>query len=202
MQSQDNKDWIPTNPDYDPNKPMQVGGQAVIEGVMMRAPGSVATAVRRANGQIVVQQQNYKSITEKYRWLNVPILRGAIGLVDMMYLGIKTLNFSVEIALLDAEPTGLNSMRNDIGHAPEKKTKTQSKLALAASLIFALALGIGIFFIVPLYLTTKIFSVEQTAVAFNVVAGAIRISIFLLYMAGISLMKDIQTVVSLSWSRT
>ena len=51
MQNQENKEWIPTNPDYDPNKPMQVGGQAVIEGVMMRAPGSVATAVRRVNGK-------------------------------------------------------------------------------------------------------------------------------------------------------
>ena len=58
MQNQENKEWIPTNPDYDPNKPMQVGGQAVIEGVMMRAPGSVATAVRRANGQIIVQYQS------------------------------------------------------------------------------------------------------------------------------------------------
>jgi uncharacterized protein YqhQ len=192
LQSQDNKEWIPTNPDYDPNKPMQVGGQAVIEGVMMRAPGSVATAVRRANGQIVVQQQNYKSVTEKYRWLNVPILRGAVGLIDMMYLGIKTLNFSAEIALLDAETKELKSNGKEDGNKPGNKTKTQSKFALAATLVFALALGIGIFFIVPLYLTTKIFAVEQTAVTFNLVAGAIRITILLLYMAGISLMKDIQ----------
>jgi uncharacterized protein YqhQ len=192
LQNEDNKEWIPTNPDYDPNKPMQVGGQAVIEGVMMRAPGSVATAVRRANGQIVVQQQNYKSVTEKYRWLNVPILRGAVGLIDMMYLGIKTLNFSAEIALLDAETKELKSNGKEDGNKPGNKTKTQSKFALAATLVFALALGIGIFFIVPLYLTTKIFAVEQTAVTFNLVAGAIRITILLLYMTGISLMKDIQ----------
>jgi uncharacterized protein YqhQ len=192
LQSQDNKEWIPTNPDYDPNKPMQVGGQAVIEGVMMRAPGSVATAVRRANGQIVVQQEHYKSVTEKYRWLNVPILRGAVGLIDMMYLGIKTLNFSAEIAMLDVETKEVKSNKKEIGNNSESKTNTQSKLVLAATLVFALALGIGIFFIVPLYLTTKIFAVEQTAVTFNLVAGAIRISILLLYMAGISLMKDIQ----------
>jgi uncharacterized protein YqhQ len=192
LQNQDNKEWIPTNPDYDPNKPMQVGGQAVIEGVMMRAPGSVATAVRRANGQIVVQQQNYKSVIEKYRRLNVPIVRGAIGLIDMMYLGIKTLNFSAEIAMLDAESNELKSNGNRDGKNPENKTKTQSKLALAATLVFALALGIGIFFIVPLYLTTKIFAVEQTAVTFNLVAGAIRITLLLLYMTGISFMKDIQ----------
>ncbi|MGD0036669.1 MAG: DUF1385 domain-containing protein [Bacteroidota bacterium] len=185
MQNQENKEWIPTNPDYDPNKPMQVGGQAVIEGVMMRAPGSVATAVRRANGQIVVLQQNYKSVTEKYKWLNVPILRGAVGLIDMMYIGIKTLNFSAEIAMLDVETkAGKNNSEN--------KTKSQSKLALVATLVFALAFGIAVFFIVPLYLTTKVFAIEQTAMMFNLVAGAIRITILLLYMAGISLMKDIQ----------
>jgi uncharacterized protein YqhQ len=192
LQNQENKEWIPTNPDYDPNKPMQVGGQAVIEGVMMRAPGAVATAVRRANGQIVVQQQEYRSVTEKYKWLNVPILRGAVGLIDMMYLGIKTLNFSAEIAMLDAETEDPKSNDTATKNDSESKSKPQSKLALAATLVFALALGIGIFFIVPLYLTTKVFAIEQTAVTFNLVAGAIRITILLLYMAGISLMKDIQ----------
>ena len=147
MQNQENKEWIPTNPDYNPNKPMQVGGQAVIEGVMMRAPGSVATAVRRANGQIVVQYQRYKSVTEKYKWLNVPILRGAVGLIDMMYLGIKTLNFSAEIAMLDVETKEIKSTAKADGNIAESKTKTQSKLILIATLIFALTLGIGIFFI-------------------------------------------------------
>jgi len=192
LQNQENKEWIPTNPDYDPNKPMQVGGQAVIEGVMMRAPGSVATAVRRANGQIVVQHQKYKSVTEKYKWLNVPILRGAVGLIDMMYLGIKTLNFSAEIAMRDAETKEAKSNDKTDGNSSESKTKTQSKLALIATLVFALALGISIFFIIPLYLTTKVFAIEQTAVMFNLVAGAFRITILLLYLAAISLMKDIQ----------
>jgi uncharacterized protein YqhQ len=192
LQNQGNKEWIPTNPDYDPNKPMQVGGQAVIEGVMMRAPGSVATAVRRANGQIVVQHQEYKSVTEKYKWLNVPILRGAVGLIDMMYLGIRTLNFSAEIAMLDVQSNDELTHGKAKDNKSESKTKSQSKLALAATLVFALALGVGIFFIVPLYLTTKVFAIEQTAVTFNIVAGSIRIAILLLYMAGISVMKDIQ----------
>jgi uncharacterized protein YqhQ len=192
LQKQENNEWIPTNPDYDPNKPMQVGGQAVIEGVMMRAPGAVATAVRRANGQIVVQQQAYQSVTEKYKWLNVPILRGAVGLIDMMYLGIKTLNFSAEVAMHDAEAEEAKNNVNAGDNHTEQKTKSQSNLALVATLVFALTLGIGIFFIVPLYVTTKVFSIEQTAITFNLVAGGIRITILLLYMAGISLMKDIQ----------
>ena len=192
MSNNATNEWIPTNPDYDPNKPMQVGGQAVIEGVMMRAPKAVATAVRRANGQIVVQHQAYQSVTEKYSWLNIPIVRGAVGLIDMLYLGIKTLNFSAEIAMQDVEAQEAKKKGNGDGKKNEQKPRSQSTIALAATLVFALALGIGIFFIVPLYVTTHIFSIEQTAVAFNLVAGAIRITILLLYMFGISLMKDVQ----------
>src|SRR3990170_7577732 len=95
--------WVPTNPLYDPSKPMQVGGQAVLEGVMMRAPGSVATAVRRANGQIVVKHEKFFSFNERMKLQKVPIVRGAIGLIDMMYLGIKTLNWSAEVAMMDVE---------------------------------------------------------------------------------------------------
>jgi len=192
MQVNEKQEWIPTNPDYDPNKPMQVGGQAVIEGVMMRAPGAVSTAVRRANGQIIVQHQKFKSFTEKHKWLNVPIVRGAIGLIDMMYLGVKTLNFSAEIAMLDVETEKLKSNSIAGNNGSEKKSKPTSNFALVITLIFALAIGIGIFFVFPLYLTTEVFAIEQTAVAFNLTAGAIRIIILLLYMVGISLMKDVQ----------
>jgi len=171
---------------------MQVGGQAVIEGVMMRAPGSVATAVRRANGQIVVHKQSFKSVTEKYKWLNVAILRGAVGLIDMMYLGIKTLNYSAEIAMLDVEEVENKNSAKPKSNGVDQKLKKQSNLVLAGTLVLALALGVGIFFIVPLYLTTQIFEIEQTAIAFNIVAGLIRITILLLYLAGISIMKDIK----------
>lgn len=178
--------WVPTNPLYDPAKPMQVGGQAVIEGVMMRAPGSVATAVRRSNGAIVVRQEPYMSVVEKYKILRLPVLRGAVGLVDMMYLGIRTLNFSAEIAMEDLEPE--NGKQNKNG----RKKKPQSSLALAATLVFALALGIGIFFILPIVITTKVFRFEQSALEFNLVAGLIRISILLAYLSAIALSKEIQ----------
>ena len=164
---------------------MQVGGQAVIEGVMMRAPGSVATAVRRANGAIVVKQEPYMSVVEKYKILKLPVLRGAIGLIDMMYLGIKTLNFSAEIAMQDI----------DSGNGQEKtngEKKSQSSIALAGTLILALALGVGIFFVLPIFITTKVFHFEQSALKFNLVAGLIRISILLGYLSAIALSKEIQ----------
>ncbi len=177
--------WVPTNPLYDPAKPMEVGGQAVIEGVMMRAPGSVATAVRRANGDIVVKQEQYASVTEKYKILSLPVLRGAVGLIDMMYLGIRTLNYSAEIAMLDVpekeKPSGGNGQR-----------KPPSKLALAGTLVLALALGVAIFFVLPIFLTTKVFGIEQSAFAFNLIAGLIRILILLGYLSAIALSKEIQ----------
>jgi uncharacterized protein YqhQ len=164
---------------------MQIGGQAVLEGVMMRAPGSVATAVRRANGDIVVKQEPYQSVVEKYPILKLPIVRGAIGLIDMMYLGIKTLNYSAEVAMLDLETE--ESRKNG-----SRKKKGQSTLALVSTLVLALALGIGIFFVVPIVVTTNVFGFEQQALAFNLTAGIIRIAILLAYLSAIVLSKEIQ----------
>ncbi|MGB2868990.1 MAG: DUF1385 domain-containing protein [Bacteroidota bacterium] len=182
--------WVPTNPQYDPNKPMQIGGQAVIEGVMMRAPGSVATAVRRADGSIVVQKHSFRSMVEKYKMLNLPVVRGAIGLVDMMYLGIKTLNWSAEIAMMDTDDG--KARGNGKANGAAQPPKGQSTFTLVLSLVFALVIGIGIFFVTPLVLTTKVFQIEQKAFEFNLVTGLIRITILLGYLAAISLMKDIK----------
>ena len=181
--------WVPTNPNFDPNQPMQVGGQAVIEGVMMRAPGSVATAVRRANGQIVVKHEKFFSFNERMKLQKVPIVRGAIGLIDMMYLGIKTLNWSAEVAMMDVEA---EQARKNGQSGKAVQPGTQSNFILALTLIIALAIGVAIFFVTPLFVTSKLFHLEQTALEFNLVAGAIRIVILLIYLSAISLMKDIK----------
>jgi uncharacterized protein YqhQ len=176
------KQWIPVNPAFDPSEPMQVGGQAVIEGVMMRAKGVIATAVRRKNGEIHIKKEVFHSITEKYPKLKLPILRGAIGLVEMMYVGIRTLNYSAELAMEDEQ-----------GNEAKEK-KAQTTFALAMTLVVALVAGIGLFFFLPLYAATQFFSVEQQPLLFNLVAGAIRVSILLVYLSGISLMKDVATL--------
>ncbi len=168
---------------FDINQPIQVGGQAVIEGVMMRAKGMIATAVRRANGEIVVKKMPFTSVMEKYPSLNKPIIRGAVGLIEMMYIGISTLNYSAEIAMQDEV----------LKEHPEnkKEVKGQSKLALTATLIFSLALGVGLFFFLPLFAATQFFDVSQKPLQFNLVSGAIRISILLGYLYSISKMKDV-----------
>jgi len=173
---------------FDPSKPLQVGGQAVIEGVMMRAPGRIATAVRRTNGEIVVRKRDFKSLGEKYKIFKLPILRGAVGLIEMMFVGIETLNFSAEVAMHD-----LDLQERAKGNGQEiKEKKSASNLRLALTVIFALVLGVAIFFITPLFITTKLFSVEQNAFGFNIIAGAIRLSILLVYLLAISMMKDVK----------
>ncbi|MFA6455986.1 MAG: DUF1385 domain-containing protein [Bacteroidota bacterium] len=168
---------------FDINQPIQVGGQAVIEGVMMRAKGMIATAVRRANGEIVVKKMPFRSVLERYPSLNTPIIRGAIGLVEMMYIGISTLNYSAEIAMEDEEAKNNNGIK--------KEKKPQSTLVLTLTVLFSLGIGIGLFFFLPLYAATQFFNVAQRPLAFNLVAGAIRITILLGYLYGISKMKDV-----------
>ncbi len=158
---------------------MQVGGQAIIEGVMMRAKGVIATAVRRQDGSIAVKKEEFHSLTERYPWLKIPVLRGAVGLIEMMYIGIKTLNYSATVAM-DESKEG--------ERAAEKEA---SPLSLALTLVVALGLGIGIFFFLPLFIATQFFTVEQRPLLFNLVAGGIRMTLLLIYLYGISLMKDV-----------
>jgi uncharacterized protein YqhQ len=171
---------------YDPDKPLQVGGQAVIEGVMMRAPGRIATAVRRANGQILVKKREYRSLAERNSFFRLPILRGAVGLVEMMFIGIDTLNFSTEVAMHDLK---LKEGSNGQSAPAQKKN---SDLRLILTVVLSLILGVGVFFVTPLFLTTRLFNLEQHAFTFNLTAGAIRLTILLIYLIVISLLRDVK----------
>lgn len=178
-----------TKINFDPNKPMQVGGQAVIEGVMMRAPGSVATAVRRANGEIVIKKEEFYTLAEKKKIFKTPIFRGAIGLIEIMILGVRTLNFSADIAMMDLEES-----KTDSGKKKTTKPNRNSNWKLALTVIGALAIGIALFFITPIFVATKLFHVEQEALAFNLISGSVRLLILLIYITAISFMKDVQRV--------
>lgn len=167
---------------FDPNNPMQVGGQAVIEGVMMRAPGMVATAVRRSNGSIEVKKEPYRSIGERYAAFKLPVLRGAVGLIEMMVIGVKTLNYSASTAMEDTQPE-----RN--GRA---KSSSSESLRLGVTVFISLLVGLAIFFVTPLLVTTRLFSVEQDPLVFNLISGAFRIGLLLCYLTVISLMKDVR----------
>jgi len=166
-----------------------VGGQAVIEGVMMRSIDRVSTAVRIPSGEILIKSNEYKSLAHRYKLLNIPIIRGAVAFVEMLIIGIKTLNFSAEVAVREAEKEEAQKK----GEAFEETKKVKSGLMIGLTAVVAMAFGILIFFFLPLAIST-LFNVDKNALSFNLIAGAVRISIFLLYVWGISLFKDFQRV--------
>ncbi|RKY77608.1 DUF1385 domain-containing protein [candidate division KSB1 bacterium] len=161
------------------NKKINVGGQAVIEGVMMRSPDAVAIAVRRPDGKIALKKHDYKGFTKRYKFFNLPFIRGGVILIESMVWGIKALNFSSEIAMQEE-------------NSKKEKSKGSSSLMLAFTVLFAFAAGIGLFFFVPLLIAEA--TGVQSGVAFNLIDGAARLLIFLAYLGLISLWKEIKRI--------
>ncbi len=169
---------------YSPEQPLQVGGQAVIEGVMMRGPRYLATAVRRRNGRIEVQRESYTALGDRVKTFKLPVLRGAAGLVEMLTIGIRSLNYSARVAMED---------ESGIAAVPDgSEGKKQKGMALGFTVAVALLLGVALFFVTPLLLATLLFNVSQEALLFNLAAGFVRLVLFLAYLSGISLLKDVR----------
>lgn len=165
---------------------IHVGGQAVIEGVMMRAPRSVAIAVRRPNGEIVVKKELAIPLSERFPVVKLPILRGAVALFTSLVIGIRALNFSANEAMTDEE----REKDGDKSGGGE-----MSSWVMAGTMAVAFGFGIGLFFLLPLYLTKLLVPViGDNNVIFNLVDGVIRVAVFLLYIWGISRMEDIRRV--------
>ncbi|HDR04478.1 MAG TPA: DUF1385 domain-containing protein [Candidatus Marinimicrobia bacterium] len=154
-----------------------VGGQAVIEGVMMRVPGAYATAVRNPEGGITIDRKEHIAYTQRHKILGWPVIRGVVSLFEAMKIGYATLSFS-------AEASGEEEM-------PEKKNFWHY-LGDALTMLISFGLALLLFFILPLWLTSHLFQVEKTAWAFNISAGGFRIIFFLVYLLLISLMKDVK----------
>ncbi len=165
---------------------LNVGGQAVIEGVMMRSPTSFAIAVRKPNGEIATLVEPLKLLSETSRLFKLPIIRGVITLISALFLGVRALNFSADMAMEEEEGKD------------KKEKKEMGSLAMGLTVAFSLGLGILLFFVLPLYLTkllkTVIPTVGSSEFSFNLVDGAIRMTIFVVYIMGISMMKDIKRV--------
>ena len=161
---------------------INIGGQAVIEGVMMRAPRSMAIAVRRPSGEIVVRKDVVVPLSERFPVVKLPIVRGAVALFSSLITGIKALNFSANEAMVEEE-----------GNEKEEL----SSWAMAGTMAVAFGFGILLFFILPLYATkllTQLAVISDNNIVFNLVDGVIRVAVFLIYIWSISRMKDIQRV--------
>ncbi len=167
-------------------KKITVGGQAVIEGVMMRSPKAFAIAVRRPDHKIELSIRKWTSLWEKIKFLRLPLLRGAVVLFETFYNGISSLNFSARIYMPEEEKK-------------EEKDNKQIDIAIIGTMVFAFGVGILLFVALPHYLT-MIFSkllgkeLDVSSVIFHIVDGLIKMLIFIAYLYFISLMKDVKRV--------
>lgn len=166
-------------------KEIQVGGQAVIEGVMMRGPEHIATAVRRENGQIEVWKSPFSTITKSNKFMGLPIVRGFVSLLEMLKIGIGSLSFSEERASIDWQASE---------KAKGKQVKEKSERAEKSEAFFMYIIAFGLAFLFFGFLPYQLASwigLGKENLWFNLFAGAIRIVFFVVYVKLISLMKDV-----------
>ena len=153
---------------------LAVGGQAVIEGVMMRDANKTATAVRLPNGEIEVETHPVTSIRDRYPVLNLPLIRGSVIMVESLVIGMRALSFSAQAA----------------GEEDEQMTKKE----IAMTILFALVLASVLFIVIPTGAAHLAAAYTDDPIVFNLIEGGIRLAVFLLYIWGISFMGGIRRV--------
>jgi uncharacterized protein YqhQ len=162
----------------DRNVDMLIGGQAIIEGVMMRSLSGYSIAVRKPDGGISIKKDKLASLAKKYPFLKFPVLRGSVALIQSLILGFQALNYSASVVM-----------------EGEEGAEEMSNWAIFTSLAFALVLGVGIFILAPLGITNLIRHYLMPGMgnmAYNAIDGVIRALFFFVYILSISFMNDIK----------
>jgi uncharacterized protein YqhQ len=167
-----------------------VGGQAVLEGVMMRSPHAWAIACRKPSGEVSTHSEPLERLSEKHKWMGWPVMRGVITLGHAMTLGFRALKFSANVALDELQPPPEPGQ-------PEKKKLEISGWVAAVNIVFSVGFFIFMYKFLPLLATTELKRVNPVfgeQIVFNLVDGIIRLALFLLFIWGTSLLKDIRRV--------
>jgi uncharacterized protein YqhQ len=184
-----------------------VGGQAVLEGVMMRSPHAWAIACRKPSGEVVTMSEPLERASEKHKWMAWPIVRGVMTLGYAMALGYRALRFSANVAIEDVmQSEDSNTNRGETTAkvtSSESKSKTREKAATisgwlaAVNIVISLAFFIFMYKYVPLVAATELKKIDPALggqIMFNLVDGVIRLILFLLFIWGVSLWSDIRRV--------
>ena len=158
-----------------PNPEDIAGGQAILEGVMMRHGTKIAAAVRRPDGEIVYQEREYIPLTKRYKALGWMFIRGTITLFEMMFIGIKCLMFSAEVALSEEE-------------------KKPQGWEMYVSFVISFAVAIFFFVVVPAFFFTKIKFYIDNLILLNILEGCVRLGMFLCFLSATLLMTDMKRV--------
>lgn len=166
-------------------KSSNIGGQAVLEGIMMKNQDRYAVAVRKPDGEIFVQTETFHSITGNWKKLTtIPFVRGVFNFIDSMVLGIKTLTFSASFYEEEEE--------KELSGKDLKKKEKQENLMMAGTVAFSIVAAVAIFMILPYFLSTLMKPVIPSYHLRTVIEGVVRIGIFIVYILLISRMEDIQ----------
>ena len=190
-----------------------IGGQAVMEGVMMRNKDKYAVACRKSDGEIIVDVKETHSITEKVKFLSWPFIRGTVNLIESMVIGIKTLTYSADFIDMDETEKEKKAAEQDNGTEKDnaekekevtvknaadepKKETVMTPFMIFCTIALSLAISIGLFFFLPVLVTEGVASLTgwDTAFAASIIEGVVRIVIFVAYVLLISLMPDIKRV--------
>lgn len=156
-----------------------IGGQAVMEGVMMRHKDHYAVAVRKENHEIEVMTEQRQTLGERYHVSGIPIIRGVFAFVDSLVVGMKTLMWSA-------------SFFEDEEETSQEKEKQSDTVFMTMTVIFSLAFSIGLFMILPFLVSNLFKSVTDSSLVLGIIEGLVRVLIFIIYILAISRMKDIQ----------
>ncbi|MCK9268099.1 MAG: DUF1385 domain-containing protein [Alkaliphilus sp.] len=172
--------------------PTNIGGQAVIEGVMMKGPKDIAIAVRSPDNEIVVKKEPVEGIITKYKLNKIPFLRGGLALIDAMILGVRSLNYAADIAMpeenSDEEPGRFEAFLQKI--FGDKFVD----VVMYFSIFIALLISVGVFILGPTLLAVTFKKTIQSTAVLNLIEGVLRLTLFILYVFAISKMEDIRRV--------
>ena len=166
-----------------------IGGQAVLEGIMMKNGQDYAIAVRRPDGEIEVKKEKHVSFQDKHKWAKWPFVRGVFAFIDSLSLGMDTLSWSA--SFVEEEPKK-DGKKQDTGK--KEKSAGLSKAETVITIIVAVVLAIGVFVVLPTYLSNLLKKWISSMTLIAVLEGVIRLVIFIAYVSLISLMKDIRRV--------
>lgn len=167
----------------------KIGGQAVIEGVMMRYGNEYAVTVRRPDGELEVKKGRYDSLVSRLHMKNVPIVRGVLAFIDSLVLGISTLTYSASFYDDEGNPVDKEN-ENNTG----KKSSFKDQAIMGVTVALSVIIAIGLFMVLPFFISGLFKNLTESSWVLGIIEGVVRVILFMAYILLISKMKDIQRV--------
>lgn len=166
---------------------VDIGGQAVMEGVMMKSPDAIAISVRRPDGSIIVKRKEYIPAAKKHKWLGWPVVRGVVNMGSMLAMGMNTLEESTQmLGVMDEEPTKFEKW------LAQKLGKGIDKVVMAVAIVLAILLSVGLFILIPSAVESGLMAIGVTGTPATIIGGLTKIAILIGYMIFCGFVPDVR----------